>query len=79
MMTEDNKLYDLVTALKQSDNVHATNIFKDLMGDKINDALDDKRIELAQGMMGNSVEYEQEEDTDEDIQSVSDDESEWSL
>lgn len=52
---------DLVNALKNGDNVGAESAFNGVMADRINSAMDDRKIELAQGMMGMAQEVE---DTD---------------
>ena len=66
---------DLINALSSGDNVAASNVFNGVMADRINSAMDDKKIELGQSMMGGQVEEEPEEEVeeDEDIQSDSDD------
>lgn len=69
-MTDVN---DLINALGTGDNVSAEDIFGSLMNDKINSAMDDRKIELAQGMMGvesevEDIEYEEPEvEASEDI------------
>lgn len=76
------KVSDLIDALKSGDNIAASNVFGDLMNDKINDSLDDRRIGIAQSMFGAEPDVEVEEDPvgdyieDEDIQGISDDEIE---
>lgn len=61
-MTDVN---DLINALGAGDNVSAEDVFSSLMADKINSAMDDRKIELAQGMMGGpeveEMEYEEPE------------------
>ncbi len=71
---EDNKVFDLVTALQNSDKAGASDIFANIMSDKINDALDARKVDIAQHMFSDHVEQESEED--EDIQAVSGSESE---
>jgi hypothetical protein len=62
---------ELIGALSNGDMVKANSVFGDLMGSKINDALDDAKIQMAQSMLGveedqEKVEYEEEtEDEDE--------------
>lgn len=66
----------ILDALKSDDKVAASNAFTDIMQSKINAALDDKKIEIAQSMSGVEVEEEPVGDieADEDISGVSDDE-----
>lgn len=65
----------ILDALKDNDKVAASNAFTDIMQAKINAALDDKKIEIAQSMSGVEVEEQPEDlETDEDISGVSDDE-----
>jgi hypothetical protein len=77
---------DLIDALGAGDNVQASNVFGSVMADKINSAMDDRKIEIAQSMMGGQEEQlemdfgeepveepVEEVEEDEDIQSDSDD------
>ena len=56
---------DLINALNGDSNNDANNAFSALMQDKINTAMDDRKIAIAQGMTGTSVETEDEELNDE--------------
>lgn len=68
---------DLINALSSGDNVAASNVFNGVMADRINSAMDDKKIELGQSMMGGQVDVEEdpveEVEEDENVQSDSDD------
>lgn len=71
-MTDVN---ELINALNSGDNVEAGNAFNDVMLDKISSALDTRKIDVAQSMMGNGPEIEVEdfntgEVEDEDISSA---------
>ena len=59
---------DFISALSSGDMVKANDTFNSLMADKLNSALDDAKIQMAQGMLGaDESEYEEtyEEDNDE--------------
>ena len=62
---------ELIGALSNGDMVKANSAFGDLMSNKINDALDGAKIQMAQSMLGTEedqeeVEYEEQtEDEDE--------------
>jgi len=58
---------DLIYALDSGDMSTAGNAFSTVMVDKINDALNDKKIEIGQTMMGITQEEESNEETLEDI------------
>lgn len=74
-----SNINDLISALSGQDMVQANNVFGSLMQDKINDALDDRKVQIAQSMMGinpdeefeDEEEYEEVEEDDE-LQDVSD-------
>ena len=57
-MTDVN---DLINALKSDSSNDANNTFAALMQGKINGAMDDRKIAIAQGMTGTSVETEDED------------------
>ena len=61
-MTDVN---DLINALKSDSSNDANNTFAELMQGKINGAMDDRKIAIAQGMTGTSVETEDEDFNDE--------------
>jgi len=65
---------DLINALKNGENVEAENTFNGLMADKINTAMDARKIELGQGMMNPTQEQELEADSAEDADEVETDE-----
>ena len=65
---------DLINALKSGENVEAENTFNGLMADKINTAMDARKIELGQGMMNPTQEEELEADSAEDADEVETDE-----
>lgn len=52
---------ELVTQLKNDDNVKAQKAFDQVMGSKITDALDAKKIELASGMVQRKTTEKEEE------------------
>lgn len=62
---------ELIGALSGGDMAKANSVFNDLMSSKINHALDDVKIQMAQSMLGaeedqEEIEYEEEtEDEDE--------------
>lgn len=68
---------NLIDALNNGDNIEASSVFASIMNAKINDALDDKKIEIAHGMAGlkNNTEESVNED-DDNVQTISDEESE---
>ena len=56
---------DLINALNGDSNNDANNAFSALMQDKINTAMDDRKIAIAQGMTGTTPELEEVELDDE--------------
>jgi hypothetical protein len=57
---------ELILALAKDDMVKANSVFGDVMGNKINDALDDAKIQMAQSMLGiDNEDDESDEDYDE--------------
>ena len=66
----------LISALSGKDMVQANSAFVNLMQNKLNDAIDDRKIQIAQSMMGvdPDEEYEDNEEleTDDEFQDVSD-------
>jgi hypothetical protein len=80
-MTDIN---DLITSLGAGDNVKASDVFSGLMQDRINSAMDARKIELGQGAFGEEeqveMDFEQSEpeigEEDEVIQPDQSDESE---
>ena len=66
---------DLINALSNSDMVKANATFNDLMSNKINDALDDAKINMAQSMMGIDPEDEDEDEYEYDDEGFDDEES----
>ena len=74
---------DLISALQGGDNVEASNVFSSLMADKINSAMDDRKVQIAQSMMGGEEEqvemdFESEEEVVEDEDVSADQESDES-
>lgn len=74
---------DLINALQGGDNVEASNVFSSLMADKINSAMDDRKVQIAQSMMGGEEEqiemdFESEEEVVEDEDVYADQESDES-
>lgn len=71
---------DLINALDSGNKSEAGSVFADLMGDKINAALDDKRVEMARGFGAPEeqleIELEGDEEVDVDVQELSADEAE---
>jgi hypothetical protein len=43
---------ELIAALSQNNMVRANSVFSNVMNSKINDALDDAKIQMAQSMLG---------------------------
>lgn len=73
---------DLIDTLGDGNKAAANDVFNSLMADKINSALDDKRVEIAQQFGAPAVEepeVEQEEEfvedeiVDDEVQGISDD------
>ena len=56
---------DLINALNGDSKNDANNAFTSLMQDKINTAMDDRKIAIAQGMTGTAPELEEVELDDE--------------
>ena len=54
---------DFIDAIAKGNLAGANNMFGELMQDRLGAALDDKKIELAQGMLGIETEASEEEDT----------------
>lgn len=71
------EMNDLINALKNGDNVGADAAFKSMMGDRINSAMDARKIEIAQGMMRGEeqldLDLDGEDEGVEEDESVSDD------
>lgn len=59
---------ELILALAKDDMVKANSVFGDVMGNKINDALDGAKIQMAQSMLGID-----DEESDEDYDEVEED------
>jgi len=69
---------DLINALNSGNKSDAQDVFNDLMSNKINMALDDRRTQIAQSF-DNKETYEDEslgDDLDADVQAISDDSAE---
>lgn len=74
---------DLINALNSGNNVEAGNVFNSLMADKINSAMDDRKVQLGQSMMSGEEEqvemdFESEEEVEENEDVFADSESEES-
>ena len=74
---------DLINALNSGNNVEAGNVFSSLMADKINSAMDDRKVQLGQSMMSGEEEqvemdFESEEEVEENEDVFADSESEES-
>jgi hypothetical protein len=72
-----NNINDLIYALDSGDMATASTAFSSAMADKINDALNDKKIEIGQTMLGITQEEEFDEETlednnDDEVSGVSD-------
>ncbi len=65
---------ELINALNAGNNNEANNTFSALMQDKINTAMDDRKIAIAQGMSGTEVEVE-DVDIDDEISGIQDEDS----
>ena len=68
-MTDVN---DLINALSAGNNVSAEDTFNSLMADKINSAMDDRKIEISQGMMGVAPEVEEMEYEEPEVEASED-------
>jgi hypothetical protein len=71
---------DLISALNSGDNVEASNAFTSIMADRINSAMDDKKVQLGQAMMSGEEEqiemdFESEEEVEENEDVLTDQES----
>jgi hypothetical protein len=74
---------DLINALNLGNNVEASDVFSSLMADKINSAMDDRKVQLGQAMMSGEEEqiemdFESEEEVEENEDVFADSESEES-
>ena len=65
---------ELINALNAGNNNDANNTFSSLMQDKINTAMDDRKIAIAQGMSGTTVEVEDVE-IDDEVPGIQDEDS----
>lgn len=71
---------DLINALGSGNKSDAQNVFNSVMSDKMNAALDDRRTNIAQSYGQQEQEFnEVEDDSDVDVQSVSDEDAEGSI
>ncbi len=62
---------DLINALDGDSKNDANNMFSALMQDKMNAAMDDRKIAVAQGMTGTTVE-EEEVELDDEVSGIQD-------
>lgn len=62
---------DLINALNGDSKNDANNMFSTLMQDKMNAAMDDRKIAVAQGMTGTTVE-EEEVELDDEVSGIQD-------
>ena len=58
---------DLINALNAGDNIEAGNVFNSLMADKINSAMDDRKVQIAQSMMGGEEQLEMDLESEEEV------------
>jgi hypothetical protein len=65
---------ELINALDAGNNNDANNTFSALMQGKINTAMDDRKIAIAQGMSGTKVEVEDVE-IDDEISEIQDEDN----
>ena len=65
---------ELINALGAGNNNNANSAFDALMQDKINAAMDDRKIAIAQGMTGTAVEVEDVE-IDDEISGIQDEDN----
>ena len=65
---------ELINALGAGNNNNANSAFDALMQDKINVAMDDRKIAIAQGMTGTAVEVEDVE-IDDEISGIQDEDN----
>jgi len=61
---------DFVTAVASGNLSQANNMFDELMHDRLSQSLDDKKIELAQGIIG-VVDSEEEDNENDEVYEVS--------
>jgi len=59
---------NLINALKNGDNVAASDLFADTMSDKINDAMDDRRINIAQTMFADEEQMDLDLGSEEELE-----------
>jgi len=57
----NNRIADLLKAIETDNHVEAEKTFTDLLGDRLGDALDQRKVSLAQDTFNGSVEAEEEE------------------
>ena len=65
---------ELINALDAGNNNDANNTFSALMQGKINTAMDDRKIAIAQGMSGTEIEVEDAE-IDDEISGIQDEDN----
>ena len=67
-MTENNKynINDLIASTLEQKPIDFENAFRDVLVDKLNDAIAAKKIEIAQRIYSNDNEVETEEETSEE-------------
>jgi len=58
---------ELITALATGDMVKANDSFNSVMNNKINDAIDDTKIQMAQSMMGSDESETEDEYTNDEF------------
>lgn len=76
----NNRIADLLSAIEKDNHVEAERTFNDLLGDRLGDALDQRKVALAQSSF-NGVEDEAETETEIDDENfeISDEEVEAEL
>jgi len=70
-VTKMTNVSDLINALDGDSKNDANNMFSALMQDKMNAAMDDRKIAVAQGMTGTTVQ-EEEVDLDDEVSGIQD-------
>lgn len=63
---------DLINALNSGNNIEAGNVFNSLMADKINSAMDDRKVQIAQGMMDGEEQVEMDFESEEEMEEYED-------
>lgn len=63
---ENQDISDMIDKIYNGDNVGAKTDFEAIISQKMNDALEQKKVEIAQSLYSNNTDEESEEDQDTD-------------